>query len=273
MKLLSTLCLVCLFSLGLLAQNQDCITATNLLTKDSITVEDINGSGAVIDDFDNNCLGGIGNIESQSNWYTFTAFEAGNFFFTIKPINPTDDLDFYLLKATALTCESAVSVRCNASSCVGDNGYTGMSPDDEDTFEDLNCDDGENGFTQDVQLNKGDKYFLMVNNFTGNAGYTIVFCGTATLSEDDEVCTRDVMSQDNYSTKVYTLSPNPVADFISISDYEDIDRMDIFSTQGALVESKNIVGERVNVDLIPGMYYCKLYTKEGKIAIVPFVQL
>ena len=273
MKYLLLLALSLLLTFQLSAQNQDCVTALNLLTKDSITVEEINGSGAVDDAFDNDCLFGDAPFESQSSWYTFTAFTAGNFFFTIKPINPTDDLDFYLLKATAQTCESAVSVRCNASSCVGENGYTGMSPDDEDLFEDVNCEADENRFTKDVELNKGDVYYLLVNNFTGNAGYTIVFCGSALFSEDDNVCTQDVSSLDIYTEKNYTISPNPARDYISISDFQDIDKLGIYSTQGTLVKSSSVVSEKMELDLIPGMYYCKLYTKEGLVSIIPFVQL
>lgn len=273
MKYLFVLALSLLLSFQLIAQNQDCVTSLNLLTKDSITVAEINGSGDVDDTFDNDCLFGDAPFESQSSWYTFTAYTAGNFFFTIKPINPTDDLDFYLLKATAETCESAISVRCSATSCVGDNGHTGMSPDDEDLFEDVNCEADENRFTKDVDLNKGDVYYLLINNFTGNAGYTIVFCGTATLSADDVVCSNDPLNQDIYAAKNYIVSPNPVMDYISISDFEDINKVDIYSTQGALVKSKIVVTEKMEVDLIPGMYYCKLYTKEGTISIVPFVKI
>lgn len=273
MKIILTTLLTFISTFSLIAQNQDCASSLNLLTKDSITVEEINGSGLIIDEITNSCLNSIF-PEDQSTWYTFTAYEAGNFYFTIKPINPQDDLDFYLLKATAQTCASAVSVRCNASSCVGTNGYTGMTPDDEDTFEDLNCEEGENGFVKDVYLNKGDVYYLMVNNFTGNAGYTIVFCGTAKLSEDDVVCTREETSSvEIYSEKKFRITPNPSNNFFSISDYQAIDKIEIYSTQGSLVNTNSFIENKINVDLIPGMYYCKIFTKENTISIVPFVRL
>lgn len=248
------------------AQNQDCVTAIELLTKDSIVVNDINGSGDFDENYVNDCLS-VGDLESQSSWYTFSAVEAGNFYFTIKPMNPMDDLDFYLFKTPSGTCAGLESVRCNASSCVGTTGYTGMAPNDSDIFENLNCDEGENAYTQDIELEVGDKYYLLVNNFTINEGFTLVFCGRAKLGPDDMVCNNGILHNEEFSNKTYTISPNPSNGFIEISDYQEIESIDLMSIQGVKVEQINSIDSRILLNHPAGMYYLKLNLFNGKKAI------
>jgi hypothetical protein len=258
--------LICLYSISLFAQNQDCAEAFELLTKDSITVTDLPGIGETNEFFDNPCIDGE-NIESNSSWYKFTPIEAGTFNFIIKPIDSTNDLDFYMFNTVTGFCNGLISLRCNASSCQTENGHTGLSEDDMDEFEDLNCDEGENLFSSEVMVDVGQTYYLMVNNFTGNAGFTIVFCGTAILGEEDVVCTREPNNIKLISEKTYTISPNPSNGFFTINDYEEINELDVLSVDGKLQKSIKSVGSQLMLDLNPGMYYLKMKLKDGKVSI------
>ena len=248
------------------AQNQDCVTSVKLLKKDSITVNELNGIGEFNEAFFNDCID-ANNIENQSSWYRFSAVESGNFYFTIKPTDPENDLDFYLYKSVSGTCAGLESVRCNASSCLGSLGYTGMAPNDSDIFENINCEEGENAYTQDIQLEVGDKYFLLVNNFTGNSGYTIVFCGTSKLGPDDMVCNNGILYNEEFSDKTYTISPNPTNGFVEISDHQEIEKIEIMSIQGVIVERIESINQKLSLDHPAGMYYLKLHLKDGKKAI------
>jgi len=257
-----------LFTTALFAQNQDCVTAIEIMTKDSIEVSTLNGDGDVNDSFENDCIDSD-DIESQSSWYTFTAFEAGTFNFTIKPNSPQDDLDFYLFRTQSGFCAGLESIRCNASSCLGTLGYTGIAPNDSDIFEDLNCEDGENSYSNEVELEAGEKYFLMVNNFTQNDGYTIVFCGTAKLGPDDTVCTNPILNNDIFSDKTYSVSPNPSSGMLHISDNEEIETIDVINIQGVVLEQIKHVKNDVYLNYPAGLYYLKLHLKDGKKAITP----
>ncbi len=264
--------LFCLFWLFAFTQNQDCEEALELFTKDSITVTELLGIGDIDEIFDNECVSDFGfGIESNSSWYEFKPVQSGTFNFIIKPLDPTNDLDFYMFSTVTGFCSGLVSIRCNASSCDTENGHTGLSEDDTDLFEDLNCDEGENLFSSEVMLEEGEKYYLMVNNFTGNAGYTITFCGTALLSDDDVVCTRDPSSTTVFSEKTYAIFPNPTSGEMKISDAHEIDLIDVFSVDGRHHLQVQNPQDRLSMDLNPGMYYMKMSLKNGKIATTPFV--
>lgn len=266
MKLLFSAFLFYIFSISLSAQNQDCETAITLLTKDSIVVDELNGPGEIDDDFDNECSP-FGPTEFNSSWYNFTAFEAGSFNFTIKPSDPTNDLDFFLFKTESDQCDLTERLRCNATSCLGSNGYTGLASNDNDLFEDLNCNPGENGYCSEVQLEEGYNYFFMINNFTGNEGYTVVFCGTAKLSPDDIVCTDEILDTKEKSEKTIIVSPNPTHGYIKIQDYQEIESIEVINLHGMVVNRISHVKENLYLDLPAGQYYLKMLLIDGKTAV------
>ncbi len=157
---------------------QDCITGSVLCDKSPFGIELIEGAGNDPDEAGNSCLGFAGvNSEQQSTWYRWTAANNGSLSFTITPNNPSDDLDFvlYRLPTSIDMCSDKEVVRCMATACPG---ATGLNDSSTDTEEDLNCDEGEDGFVRSLMMEEGMSYALVINNFssTGN-GYSIVFGG------------------------------------------------------------------------------------------------
>lgn len=255
---------------SLFSQNQDCSDALELFTKDSITVTDLPGLGNIDETFDNACAP-TNNIESNSSWYTFTPIQTGTFYFTIKPIDPTNDLDFYMFTTLTGFCNGLESIRCNASSCQTENGHTGLSPDDTDDFEDFNCDPGENLFSSEVLVNEDETYYLLVNNFTGNAGFVITFCGTALLGPEDEECPRETTNVNEFSQEKVAVLPNPSNGTINIPSYQEIETMELVNTQGIVQQKILEVNETVQLDQAAGMYFLRMNLKNGKIAVTPVV--
>lgn len=270
MKKITNTLLFSLLLSSLFSQNQDCAEALELFTKDSITVTDLQGIGETNEFFENLCITGE-NIESNSSWYTFTPIKTGSFYFTIKPIDPTNDLDFYMFTTLTGFCNGLESIRCNASSCVTENGHTGLSPDDPDEYEDLNCEEGENLFSSEVLVNEDETYYLMVNNFTGNAGFVITFCGTALLGPADEECPRETTSIDEFSEKEIAVYPNPSSGTINIPSYNEIDFLELVTIHGTIQQTKTDIKEKMALDVNPGMYYIRMKLKTGKIAVTPLV--
>lgn len=256
------LLLFCFSIFTLTAQNQDCTTALEIFTKDSIIVDELQGSGDIKEEYMNICVNGS-LFESESTWYKFTATKSGTLNFIVKPHIPTNDLDFYMFEATKGDCSELKESRCNASSCVGETGYTGLSADDIDTFEDLNCEDGENGFCKEIIIAKDETYYLMVNNFSNNGGYNIVFCGTALLSDQDNVCTNEVMNVEQETFSQIEISPNPTTGKIFISNAHLVSNIQVYNTQGQMISNINAVENEINLEVNPGLYYLKANFKNG----------
>ena len=127
MKKISLLLSFCYISLFLSAQNQDCITAQHLLTKDSIFVNANLGNGNVVDDYNTMCSEGTFSLEWSSSWYYFDVYQSGTMTFVATPNLPNEDLDFFLFKAVDSTnCDGLESYICNTSCLL----YTSPSPRD-----------------------------------------------------------------------------------------------------------------------------------------------
>ncbi len=174
-----------------LSPSSDCSSAVVLCDKSSFTVPSVNGAGV-----DRHELppGLCVPDESQSAWYKWTCDKAGSLTFSLKPINPSDDLDFvlFLLPQGIENCSSKIPVRCMAS---GENvgmsyrywqrcsGATGLSAHSRDFVETQGCDLTDDNFLAALQMESGQSYALMVNNFhnTGN-GFSVEFGGTGTFA-------------------------------------------------------------------------------------------
>lgn len=166
----------------------DCVIASLLCDKNSFAVQKVTGAGNDPREAnDADCLNSFaGNVESNSTWFSWTAATNGSLTFTLKPLNPSDDLDFvlYELPQGALDCRNKRVIRCMAS---GDFSYpsrcmgpTGLRDGSSDNSEPAGCaDPRQDNFLAPVQMVAGRSYTLMVNNFsaTGN-GFSIEFGGT-----------------------------------------------------------------------------------------------
>lgn len=161
---------------------QDCRTAGVLCDKSPFVVQKVSGGGIDPDEAFNSCLGdNLGtNSESSSVWFTWKAATSGTLTFILKPLNPSDDIDFalYELPSGIHVCDDKVVLRCNATAppCAGP---TGLNLTDPDITEDSNCESGENGFCKYIDMVQGKFYALVVNNFTNTGvGFGVEWGGT-----------------------------------------------------------------------------------------------
>ncbi len=171
--------------------SSDCATAVVLCDKSPFTVPSVTSAGR-----DRRELppGICVPEESQSVWYKWTCDQPGTLTFTLKPVNPSDDLDFVVFALPGGIDNHAfkVPLRCVAS---GENvgapysawarcsGATGLRGGESDISEGEGCAEWDNNFVAPLLMEAGKTYALMVNNYhnTGN-GFSIEFGGTGTFA-------------------------------------------------------------------------------------------
>lgn len=187
----------------------DCPTAIPLCDKSPFNVQAVVGPGADPFELDDApCFGGTFS-ESNSTWYTFTAANNGTLEFRLTPNNAADDLDFivYRLPNGMGNCNGKIIERCMtagdtdpASPCMGPTGLNASSTDIDHGSGCLG--ENEDNFLRFMDVQAGNTYALVVNNFTssGNGfqvdwGGTVVFTGPVaaikTDDPDDNICLGD----------------------------------------------------------------------------------
>lgn len=119
------------------------------------------------------CAGAEGEIYSA--WYYFEASTSGTLEFSIDPNDPTEDLDYALYGPNVDCGTLGTPIRCSYAISSGSTGLVnGAGGTSEDVF--------GSAWTEDISINAGDQYVLMVNNWSAGAGgYTINWGGTADL--------------------------------------------------------------------------------------------
>ncbi len=170
--------------------SSDCSSAVVLCDKSSFTVPSVLGAGNnKVEITSGTCL----QEESSSAWYKWTCANSGTLSFTLRPVNPADDLDFavFLLPNGVNDCTSKIPLRCMAA---GENveqpyafwakctGSTGLRSTSSDLVEERGCDEASDNFLAPILMEAGKSYVLIVNNYhnTGN-GFSIEFGGTGTF--------------------------------------------------------------------------------------------
>lgn len=177
----------------------DCIDGVILCDKSPFYVESLVGTGNNNNELSSNdCI----NEEFASVWYKWTCDEPGTLEFTLTPNNyvpglESDDLDFsvYRLDNGIADCTNKSLVRCMASGANGTNnvtdpfntwqecnGPTGLIDTDPDLAEQPGCQSGNNNFARPLDMQSGESYALIVNNFSQSGlGFSIEFGGTGTF--------------------------------------------------------------------------------------------
>jgi outer membrane protein OmpA-like peptidoglycan-associated protein len=164
--------------------SSDCSTAVVLCDKSAFTVPSVIGSGKYRESLEGTCL----IAEESSTWYKFTCDKPGTLTFTLKPINPSDDIDFavYKLPNGMDDCSRKFPVRCMAS---GDHmpyskcaGATGLKTSASDISEEPGCYPYDDNFVAALGMEAGMSYAILIqnDNNTGN-GFSIEFGGTGTF--------------------------------------------------------------------------------------------
>jgi|GEM_PF-2866985 len=169
--------------------SSDCATGVILCDKSSFTVPSVRGGGKNRHELEGVCLP----AESSSSWYKWTCDRPGTLTFVLEPVNPSDDIDFalYVLPNGVDDCQLKFPVRCMASGENVDNplvtwekctGATGLRLGAIDIMEDEGCKLTDDNFVAALDMETGESYALIINNFsnTGN-GFSIEFGGTGTF--------------------------------------------------------------------------------------------
>ncbi len=123
-----------------------------------------NGPGAV-----SSCQGCVVS-ENYTSWYFFEMTSAGILSMTLDAIDNSDDYDFALYKTD--NCGTLGDpVRCSYAS-ITSNGNTGMVAGNSDVSETATG----NGWVNQLAVSPGEKYILMINNWSPNDnGYILNF--------------------------------------------------------------------------------------------------
>lgn len=161
----------------------DCIDAVVLCDKSSFTVQSVSGAGN-----DNTEMSGssCGLTETNSSWYTWTCDQSGTLEFALTPTNSADDLDFIVYKFTGSSCGQKTLERCMAagdfvvpSPCMGP---TGLGNGATDVNENPGCSQGQDSWLAPLNMLSGERYALVVNNYTSSGnGFQVSFGGTGTF--------------------------------------------------------------------------------------------
>lgn len=167
----------------------DCITSSVLCDKTSFTIPQVVGFGNDPNEAGgSSCLGGFGNSESNSTWFSWIAANNGTLTLELEPLNETDDLDFiiYELPNGVNDCTGKSELRCMAAGQVAAAfpspclGVTGLRNGESDVSEQPGCDQNQSNFLAPLALEEGKAYAMMVNNFSGTgSGFNVSFGGDA----------------------------------------------------------------------------------------------
>lgn len=183
----------------------DCPDAVILCDKSSFNVPNLQSVGDIDNELNGPCVGVdiFGNPqdgETASVWYAWTCKEPGTLTFVLNPNNPdpsVEDLDWilYELPNGYGDCRNRDPIRCMLS---GDNQgasdqenapcrlATGLREGETDVSEEAGCNNGSNNFLAPVDMQSGQAYALIVNNYSASSyGFSLDFGGTGTFEGAD----------------------------------------------------------------------------------------
>ncbi len=149
---------------------------------DDYGTDDFNGA------FSTGCLErtATGAIESNSAWYRFRTGASGQLGFNIG-FNTSEDWDFALYKANS--CNSLGDpVRCNFFDNREGNAFMGVGEDPTGDKATLQYEDW-------LQVNPGEDYYLLINNFSANnSGFSIQFSGNIFVANPNDALDCSIIS-------------------------------------------------------------------------------
>lgn len=125
--------------------------------------------------------------ESNPVWIELNVESEGELIFTITPSEDNIDIDFFVYKVEN-NCDDKTIIRCmlsgetanvDSSPCFGP---TGLAFGETDLDEMPGCENGSNNFLAPLVAEAGEKYMILINEFTlGGEDYEIEFGGTASI--------------------------------------------------------------------------------------------
>ena len=216
--------------------------------------------------------------ETNSVWLSWHGKKTGNLTFDIIPENLDEDLDFILFEKVD---HSLVPLRRMTSglnlntptknSCLG---ITGLDLESKDLIESDGCIGNSNNYLKYLDIQPDAEYYLLVNNYSENSGFSIDFNGSAELKKIGNC-------KEGKEKAEPLISPNPASETINIKLANSLVHKNlhitIYSLEGkVLLNTKYEVTNSISIPITTfpnGPYYIKLENKlENYIAIEKFIK-
>lgn len=213
--------------------------------------------------------------ETHSVWLFWDVEEKGDFTFELIPGNLDDDLDFTVFKSDLNGCISLKQVRSvfsgadlpfyiKSNKCLG---TTGLDYRSEDLYESNGCSGSQDNFVQFVTANRGERYYILINNYSASNPFEFKMKGTLGINSTNCAST---YAQALSTGPVLILRPNPVADDLHINLFSensltDAGIIDMMGQQVRKLDLRNFNGgsHTVNLsNLSSGTYIVRIETQQ-----------
>lgn len=259
---------------------QDCVGAVKICNDTTFMVS-INyaGRGLVADVPDGSTC--LTNEENNSAWFYFDVDSAGEIVFIIEPFGESD-YDFAVYKTN--DCDEILNGDVNTIRCSyfaygpsnlppNNNPLTGLAVGATDTTADI----VGSLFLKPLQVNAGERYYLVVDNFVADtSGFTIKFLGSTAKISTDSICSPLVAGLRKSNVQLdhqFTIVPNPAQQQVVISSKNNalLNTIELYNLQGKQVNAEYSIKENaayMNVShLSKGFYYVHIATLQGDMVI------
>lgn len=190
----STLLSLALLTGTYLFSQNDCTSA--IVVCDTVTA---NPSGIGTQELNSGNQGCL-TVEHNSIWYSITILSGGTFQMAIDPMGFTD-FDFAMWGPNPSCAVSTQPVRC--SYAIGGGDITGINSSLNTPDTDTSEGSSGNHWVQDLNVNAGETYYIMIDRSLGSGSFTLTFGGTATLD-----CTPTGINENSSPVRA-GIFPNP----------------------------------------------------------------
>ncbi len=245
-KILSFVIFSLVISMVVQAQeHKDCSDALILCGDSPFNVPLGLGVGDVDSGVDGSCLGD----EFNSIWISLEIEASGDLIFDIIPVADNSDFDFLVFQLENGDCDNKSIVRCMASGETGGQdatanepciGSTGLAYGETDMTEMPGCTNGSNNYLAPLQVEAGEQYMLMINDFTlGQSAFDLSFGGTAAIECMSTTSTENPFdSNGNWMMTTSSLGGLSVQIIDSFSEGE----LQIYNITGQMLHKQKVSG-------------------------------
>ncbi len=237
-------------------QYKDCEDPLILCGESPFTIEVTEGIGEIDSCVLNSCI----QNEFKSTWIALNIIGDGDLVFEITPTDENTDIDFVVFQLDSDDCEAKTLIRCMASGMnVGQPdsinerclGSTGLAFGETDIEELPGCSDGDNNFLAPISAIEGDRYMLMISDFSLSLDSFMLDIGGTAVIEDTSLF--DVsQSGSNILVKTHALPGQS--------------KLMMYSVNGAIMHEENVLGNElylIDKSILSGTYFLVLRTSKS----------